>query len=102
MQSITQKIKTQVATENNNQEEDAMKKKNIIFITADQLSASFVGCYGSKVPSTPTLDRLASQGMRFDRSYAHVPVCAPQPRNVFNGPIIRYSWDCDQQFNAHH
>ena len=40
---------------------------NIIFIMADQLAASFVGCYGSGVESTPTLDSLAARGVRFDR-----------------------------------
>ena len=40
---------------------------NIILITADQLSASFIGCYGSGVNSTPCLDDLANSGTRFTR-----------------------------------
>jgi arylsulfatase A-like enzyme len=52
---------------------------------ADQLAASFIGCYGSGVASTPTLDRLASEGTRFDRCYAHVPVCAPGRAAIFTG-----------------
>ncbi len=52
---------------------------------ADQLAASFVGCYGSGVESTPTLDSLAARGVRFDRSYAHVPVCAPNRASIFTG-----------------
>jgi len=62
-----------------------MARPNIVLIMADQLAAGFIGCYGSGVDSTPTLDRLASEGMRFDRCYAHVPVCAPNRAAVFTG-----------------
>ncbi len=65
--------------------ETMAKQKNIVFITADQLGANFVGCYGSGVASTPTLNRLAKQGMRFDRSYAHVPVCGPNRATFLTG-----------------
>ena len=61
------------------------KQPNIVFIMADQWAASFVGCYGSGVDSTPALDRLAAGGMRFDRCYAHVSVCAPNRATVFTG-----------------
>ena len=49
-------------------------RSNIIFICADQLAAAFLGCYGSGVASTPTLDRLAGEGVRFDRCYATSPI----------------------------
>jgi len=58
---------------------------NIIFIMADQLAAGFVGAYGSGVDSTPTLDRLAGRGVRFDRCYATCPVCAPNRATIFTG-----------------
>ncbi len=59
--------------------------KNILFIMADQLAASFLHCYGSGVESTPTLDRLAGEGVRFDRCYASSPVCAPNRATLFTG-----------------
>ena len=59
--------------------------KNIVFITADQLGAAFVGCYGSGVDSTPTLDSLARDGVRFDRCYATHPVCAPNRSTMLTG-----------------
>jgi len=62
-----------------------MARPNIVFIMADQLAAGFIGCYGSGVDSTPTIDRLASEGVRFDRCYAHVPVCAPSRAAIFTG-----------------
>ena len=63
---------------------------NIIFITADQLAAGMLGCYGSGVDSTPTLDRLAAEGIRFDRCYATSPVCAPNRATMLTGrsPVV--------------
>ncbi len=58
---------------------------NIVFIMADQLAARSIGCYGSGVNSTPILDDLATRGVRFERCYAHVPVCAPNRASIFTG-----------------
>lgn len=62
-----------------------MLKPNILFIMADQLPAAFMGCYGSGINSTPTLDGLAGQGIRFDRCYSSVPLCAPNRATIFTG-----------------
>lgn len=51
--------------------------KNIIFIQADQFAAASVNSYGSGVNSTTAIDSLSEQGVRFNRAYANVPVCAP-------------------------
>ena len=63
-------------------------KPNIIFIMADQLAAKSVGCYGSGVDSTPTLDKLAAEGVRFERAYAHFPVCAPNRASILTGRSV--------------
>ncbi len=52
-------------------------KPNIIFILADDLGWSELGCYGNTFNETPNLDRLAAQGMRFTQGYAAAPVCSP-------------------------
>ena len=67
-----------------------MVQPNIIFIMADQLAAGSVGCYGSQVDSTPTIDRLAADGVRFDRCYASATVCAPNRATILTGrsPVI--------------
>lgn len=62
-----------------------MAQPNIIFIMADQLAAKHLGCYGNPVPCSPTLDALASRGMRFDRNYATCPVCAPNRATILTG-----------------
>ena len=43
-------------------------RPNIVLIMADDLGFSDLGCYGSEI-QTPNLDRLAEEGMRFDRAY---------------------------------
>ncbi len=55
----------------------AGKKPNIILIYADDLGVGEVGAYGQQKIKTPHLDRLAAQGMKFDRFYTSTPVCAP-------------------------
>jgi len=61
------------------QERSAKKGKlNILLITADDLNCDSVGVYGCKTPEiTPNIDRLASQGVRFE--YAHVTIAVCQP-----------------------
>jgi arylsulfatase A-like enzyme len=54
---------------------------NIVFILADDLGYSDLGCYGQKVIRTPNVDRLAAEGMRFTNVYSGCTVCAPS-RNV--------------------
>jgi arylsulfatase A len=52
-------------------------KPNIIFILADDLGYGDLGCYGQEVIKTPSIDKLASDGMRFTQAYAGSTVCAP-------------------------
>ncbi len=52
-------------------------RPNILFLLADDLGWGDLGCYGQKKIRTPSLDRLAQEGMRFTQAYAGSPVCAP-------------------------
>jgi arylsulfatase A-like enzyme len=58
---------------------------NIVFILADDLGYGDLGCYGQKQISTPNLDRLASEGMRFTDAYAGSTVCAPSRCTLMTG-----------------
>ena len=49
---------------------------NIVFILADDLGYSGLGCYGNTYHETPNLDRLAADGMRFTQAYSPAPICS--------------------------
>lgn len=59
------------------QAQQQTQRPNIIYIMCDDLGYADVGCYGQQYISTPNLDRMASQGMRFTQAYAGSPVSAP-------------------------
>lgn len=54
-------------------------------MTIDTLRADHVGAYGSQLGATPTLDRLAREGLRFERTYAHVPLTLPSHTSIMTG-----------------
>ncbi|MEZ0275283.1 MAG: sulfatase-like hydrolase/transferase, partial [Roseimicrobium sp.] len=53
------------------------ERPNIIYILADDLGYGDLGCYGQKTLTTPHIDSLAAEGMKFTRHYAGSTVCAP-------------------------
>ena len=59
-----------------------MSQPNILVLMADQLNPRHLGAYGSTAAQTPTIDRLAREGVVFDAAYCNSPLCAPS----------RYSW----------
>lgn len=50
---------------------------NILFILADDLGYGDLGCYGATDLSTPNLDQLAKDGVRFTSYYANGAICSP-------------------------
>ena len=63
----------------------AAEKPNVIFILTDDLGYGDLGCYGQKTLTTPYLDQLAAEGMRFTRSYSGSTVCAPSRCTLLTG-----------------
>lgn len=61
------------------------KKPNIILMNCDDLGYGDLGCYGSEVNRTPTIDYLAEHGMRFTDFYAASPVCSPSRGGMLTG-----------------
>ena len=55
----------------------AHQRPNIIYIMCDDMGYADLGCYGQQLVSTPNLDRMAAEGMRFTQAYAGSPVSAP-------------------------
>ncbi|MCP4727495.1 MAG: arylsulfatase, partial [bacterium] len=61
------------------------QKPNIIFILADDLGYSELGCYGQTKIRTPNIDKLAEEGMKFTQHYSGSPVCAPSRCTLLTG-----------------
>lgn len=60
-------------------------KYNVIYILADDLGYSELGCYGNTFNETPHLDLMAAEGLRFTDSYAAGPVCSPSRAALMTG-----------------
>ena len=60
------------------------KKPNIVLIMADDLGYECLSCYGSESYSTPVLDKLAKDGIRFDHCYSQ-PLCTPSRVQIMTG-----------------
>lgn len=60
-------------------------KPNILILLSDDHSYPFVGCFGDTNVKTPTLDKLASEGMRFHRYFTSCPQCVPSRAALMTG-----------------
>jgi len=63
----------------------AATRPNLILVIADDLGYGDLSCYGQKHFSTPSLDRMAREGVRFTRHYAGATVCAPSRCSLMTG-----------------
>ncbi len=61
------------------------QRPNVVFILADDLGYSDLGCYGQKKIRTPNIDKIADGGMRFIQCYSGNPVCAPSRCTLMTG-----------------
>ena len=59
-------------------------RPNLLWISAEDLSADTLGCYGGPA-ITPRIDALAAAGLRFDAAFAAAPVCAPSRSAIITG-----------------
>lgn len=57
---------------------------NLVWITLEDVSPRF-GCYGDPVARTPHIDRLAAEGVLYERAFSTAPVCAPSRCSVITG-----------------
>jgi choline-sulfatase len=63
------------------------KRPNIVVVVTDDQGAWAAGCAGNDEIRTPTLDRLASEGTRFDNFFCVSPVCSPARASILTGRI---------------
>lgn len=79
------------------------KKYNVLFLIADDLRPE-LGAYGNADLRTPSIDRLAARGTRFDRAYAQYPLCNPSRASLLTGryPTETGVMDNNKYFRAEH
>ena len=65
------------------------ERPNIIFILADDIGYSDLGCYGATKIKTPALDQLATEGVRFTNAYAPASTSSPSRYALLTG---EYAW----------
>ncbi|MCP3692572.1 MAG: sulfatase [Planctomycetaceae bacterium] len=79
--------------------QDAASRPNVLFIAIDDLRPA-LGCYGDPVAITPSMDRLASRGVVFQRAYCQQAVCCPSRLSLLTGrrPDTIRVWDLRTHF----
>ena len=65
--------------------DDSAKRPNILFIMSDDHGYQALSCYGSNRNKTPNLDRIAKEGMRFDRCFVTNSICGPSRAVILTG-----------------
>ena len=60
-------------------------RPNILFILTDDHAAHALSCYGSAINQTPQLDRIAREGLRFDRAFVTNSICSPSRACILTG-----------------
>lgn len=71
-------------------------RPNIIYIMCDDMGYGDLGCYGQPFISTPRIDGMAGEGMRFTQAYAGSPVSAPSRASLMTG---QHSGHCEVRGN---
>ncbi len=64
---------------------NAAPKPNVIFMLVDDMGYSDISCYGSTKVSTPNIDRLAAEGMRFADFHTAGSICSPSRAAFLTG-----------------
>ena len=60
---------------------------NIVFILADDMGQWAAGAYGNDEIITPNIDKLASEGIKFDNAFCNTPVCSASRSSYFTGRL---------------
>ncbi|MFY7876448.1 MAG: sulfatase-like hydrolase/transferase, partial [Pirellula sp.] len=60
-------------------------KPNILLLLSDDHSYPYLSCYGNTNVHTPTIDRLAKDGIRFHRYFTTCPQCVPSRASLMTG-----------------
>lgn len=61
------------------------QRPNIVLIVSDDHAYQTIGAYGSKLMPTPNIDRIAKEGVRFDKAYVTNSICGPSRAVILTG-----------------
>ena len=70
----------------------ADERPNILFIMSDDHGYQAISAYGSVVNETPNIDRIANEGMRFDRCFVTNSICGPSRAVIPHRQIQPSQW----------
>lgn len=62
----------------------AAERPNVLWLVSED-NNPYIGAYGDALARTPTIDRLARDGVRFENSFSEAPVCAPSRFSIITG-----------------
>lgn len=74
------------------------KPLNVLFVCADDLRPSSLGCYGDPIAVTPNFDRLAASGTLFNRAYCHQALCGPSRASLMTGRRLDFANGLPENF----
>ena len=63
----------------------AAQKPNVILVFIDDMGWGDFSCFGNTEAATPNIDRMASQGIRFEQFYVNSPICSPSRTAITTG-----------------
>ena len=61
------------------------QRPHVVLITVDTLRADHLSSYGYHLKTSPAMDQLAEEGVRFDRAYTAIPMTGPSHFSMFTG-----------------
>lgn len=67
------------------------KKPNIVIIISDDHSYQTIGAYGSKIGNTPNIDRIAKEGVIFNKAYVTNSICGPSRASLLTGKYSHHN-----------
>ena len=75
---------------------------NFLVLCSDEHARSALGCYGSPIVRTPSLDKLAARGTRFSRAYTPSPICIPARASLATGlPVFEHRcWSSAEPYHG--
>ncbi|MEL7120966.1 MAG: sulfatase [Bacteroidota bacterium] len=77
-------IKPKEQEQEQEQEQYQSSRPNILFISVDDLRLE-LGCYGNEEIKSPNIDRLAAEGILFNRAYCQQPICMASRASILSG-----------------